>query len=170
MITSANTSINKTKVPEIFKLVEKKHGWQAGSYNLDIGGGKYDTATEYLESFGVTNLVYDPFNRSYEHNKGILDIAEERFVETITISNVLNVIKDRTQRIKLLKSAKKYLEYTGKLYVTCYQAKKPGLSKKDCWQNALPLAFYEDEIKEVFGIVRRFGRVLYTIQTRRRRA
>ena len=57
--TSAKTSINKNKVPALFKLAVFK----PDTVNLDYGGGKFDTATEYLKKFNVTNLIYDPYNR-----------------------------------------------------------------------------------------------------------
>ena len=56
--TSANTSINSTKVPAVFR----KADFCKGTVNLDMGGGKYDTATEYLEGKGVENLILDPYN------------------------------------------------------------------------------------------------------------
>lgn len=40
--------------------------------NRDYGGGKFDNATEYLAEMNVTNLVYDSFNRSSDHNKMVL--------------------------------------------------------------------------------------------------
>ena len=44
--TSAKTSIKQ--VPAGFKIVDKHFGWQPNTFNLDIGGGKYDLMTEKL--------------------------------------------------------------------------------------------------------------------------
>jgi len=41
MITSANTSINKTKPPAIIKLVDQTEGWKKEARVLDLGCGKY---------------------------------------------------------------------------------------------------------------------------------
>ena len=36
---------------------------QKGHRNLDVGGGKFNTATEHVKKYyGVTNLVFDPYN------------------------------------------------------------------------------------------------------------
>ena len=67
-ITSKDTSINKNVYPAVFNRVKD---WEEGTVNLDIGGGKYDTATDYLENFGVENLIYDPYNRDEEWNKDV---------------------------------------------------------------------------------------------------
>ena len=47
--------------------------------NLDIGGGKYDSVTEMYSEHGAENVVYDPFNRSAEHNARAL--RETNFIE-----------------------------------------------------------------------------------------
>ena len=64
--TSARSSIKQ--VPAGFKIVDKYFGWKPNTLNLDIGGGKYDLMTEALLKKNVTNLVYDPYNRSEHHN------------------------------------------------------------------------------------------------------
>lgn len=56
-VTSAKTSINH--IPSLFKKIK----WVPFTRNLDLGGGKFLTATEYLDKVHkVTNLIYDPFN------------------------------------------------------------------------------------------------------------
>ena len=53
--------------------------------NLDYGGGKFDNATEYLAEMNVTSLVYDPFNRSSDHNKMVLaEIRNNGSADTVT--------------------------------------------------------------------------------------
>ena len=64
--TSAKSCIKQ--VPAGFKIVHKYFGWQENTVNLDIGGGKYDLMTNRLKELGVTNLVFDPYNRSITHN------------------------------------------------------------------------------------------------------
>ena len=39
-----------------------------GDVNLDYGGGRYELGTEYLNEHGVTNLVYDLYSRTMDHN------------------------------------------------------------------------------------------------------
>ena len=112
--TSANTSINSTKVPAVFKKVK----WVPGTYNVDLGGGKYDTATEYLNTLGVSNLIIDPYNRSEAHNDMMVDLIDIiGGADTCTLSNVLNVINDREARLDVLADAWLKLKKGGTLYV-----------------------------------------------------
>ncbi len=72
--SSKDTSINSAKVPAIFRKID----WTdlTSQKNIDIGGGKYDTATEYLMQYGVSNIIYDPFNRSFNDNlRVVMDMA-----------------------------------------------------------------------------------------------
>lgn len=150
---SANTSINSTKVPAIFR----KLPWsQAGKYlkrsyrNVDIGGGKYDTATEYLKPFGVKNMIFDPFNRDFNHNiRVILEVGYEP-ADSATLSNLLNVLKERSKRIEALKRAKRWAKVT---FITVYEGNKSGIgkaTKRGCWQENRRLADYLSEVQEVF--------------------
>ena len=97
-ITSAKTSINSTRIPAIFKHPAIK--WQAGTRNLDWGGGRYDTATEYLKGLGVLNAIYDPYNREAAHNAKVL--AEAPY-DSATVSDVLNVVQGAKNRKSIIK-------------------------------------------------------------------
>ena len=67
--------------------------------NLDFGGGKWDKATVYLKNnHNCENLVYDPYNRTKEHNKEVATRVKTEGVDSITCLNVLNVIKDKDER------------------------------------------------------------------------
>ena len=63
-----------------------------GPVNLDFVGGKYETATEYLATHNVTNLVFDPFNRDEIHNLTVMHQVHSTGCNSITCLNVLNVI------------------------------------------------------------------------------
>ena len=148
--TSANTSINSTKVPAVFKKIY----WTAGRVNLDLGGGKYDTATDWLEERGVMNLIYDPYNRPKAHNTTVLRYAYDEGVDYVTISNVLNVIDDPNARRMLLQKAWLALKDGHFCFITVYEGDKSGIGRKtknDCWQNNMRLREYLDEVHEVFG-------------------
>ena len=56
-ISSAKTSIKQ--VPALFKNPNAKFG----AVNVDIGGGKFDLAADFLAQNGTRNLVFDPYNR-----------------------------------------------------------------------------------------------------------
>lgn len=148
-ITSAATSLRQ--VPAIFKKVDFSFGT-----NLDLGGGKYDEVQAYFDyqEYEAQNLVYDPFNRSEEHNQAVLDKAKWEGCDTVTISNVLNVIKDKEHRLELLKLA---AQYECPVYITAYEGDKSGIGKETTkgYQNNRKLKDYESEIREVFRVVKR---------------
>jgi len=148
-ITSAATSLRQ--VPAIFKKVDFSFGT-----NLDLGGGKYDEVQAYFDyqEYECQNLVYDPFNRSEEHNQAVLDKAKWEGCDTVTISNVLNVIKDKKHRLELLKLA---AQYECPVYITAYEGDKSGVGKETTkgYQLNRKLKDYESEIREVFRVVKR---------------
>lgn len=152
--TSANTSINKNKLPKLFgKLM-----FWPDQVNLDYGGGKYDNVTEWMWTFfHASNLVYDPFNRSKEHNKMVEDYVIANHVDSVTMSNVLNVIDSQEARIAALLAAKEALKPERPLYITVYEGDRSGIgktTKDDCYQQNKPLRWYLPEVEAVFGNAR----------------
>ncbi len=148
--SSANTSINSKKVPAIFHKVQ----WRKNDLNLDYGGGKYDTASEYLKTQGAVNFVYDPYNRSAVHNNKVYDLLE--YFTTCTISNVLNVIKEKEVRIAILKKLSFKLKPGTPVFITVYEGDKSGIgkeTKKDCYQTNMRLKDYVPEVQEAFSSV-----------------
>lgn len=158
--TSAATSINSSKLPAIFKMVK----FNPGTINLDYGGGKFDNATQYLQDeYDVTNLVYDPYNRSSDHNSEVLSIVRNNGgADTITCSNVLNVIKEPEARMAVLRNCKNYLKNGGKAYFTVYEGSADGAEgpTKAGYQLNKKTADYVEEIEKVFSNVTRKGKLI----------
>lgn len=149
--TSAKTSIKQ--VPAGFSIVAKYFGWQPNSVNLDIGGGKYELMTEELSKKRVINLVYDPYNRSLEHNLKIVNNIREISVDTVTVFNVLNVIKERFIQLEVLYLAKSALKDGGYIFVrSTYKnpAKVSGVTKKGTFQHYKTQKEYLEIVKEIF--------------------
>ena len=163
--TSAKTSIKQ--VPAGFKIVDKYFGWKPDTTNLDIGGGKYDLMTDALKEKGVTNLVYDPYNRSLVDNLKVVYRITETSVDTVTIFNVLNVIKERMIQSQLLFMAKSALKDGGVLYVrSTYKnpAKQSGVTKSGTFQHYLTQQDYLEIVKEVFpGAILKYG-IIYSFK------
>ena len=158
-ISSANTSINSSKLPAIFRLVK----FEPDTLNLDYGGGKFDNAAEYLAQQNVTNLVYDPYNRSTQHNAEVLQkVRENGGADTVTISNVLNVIAEPEARLTVLRNAKKLVKPGGNVYITVYEGNKSGegTETKSGYQLNKGTADYIDEISSVFSTVNRKGKLI----------
>lgn len=150
MITSKNTCIKH--LPSIFTMI---HDWKEGSVNLDIGGGKYDLGTMYLQDqYKATNLVYDPYNRTPEHNITVLEkVDKSNGVDTVTICNVLNVIQDTNDIQEVIKIAYDSLKDNGIAYIKIYEGDKSGMgkvSKKDCFQRNARTICYIPFLEQVF--------------------
>jgi hypothetical protein len=151
--TSAATSINKSKLPKGYTAVGKHFGWQKGTTHLDIGGGRFDNAVEHLAKHGVQAHVYDPYNRSEEHNTNALAKAGSGQSDTVSLFNVLNVIDDPDQHINALQLAHASLKPKGKLFVGVYEGDKSGVGKqtgKDSYQRNEKIDAYLPTVQSVF--------------------
>jgi hypothetical protein len=149
--TSAKSSIKQ--VPAGFNIIDKHFGWQPNTYNLDIGGGKYDLMTEKLKEKNVTNIIYDPYNRTNEFNLNSLFTCLSNEISTVTIFNVLNVIKEYENQLDVIKLAYNTLKPNGYVFVrSTYMnpQKRSGGTKFGTYQHYLTLKDYLDIVKEVF--------------------
>jgi hypothetical protein len=155
-ITSARTSVNQ--LPAVLRLINQTTRWPAAFWArtdtvLDYGGGKYDQLTDALGKMGVRNLVYDPFNRSDDHNACIRQLVETRPADIGILSNVLNVIREPTVRREILENLKKWVNPEGgMIYITVYEGDKSSKGRKTrCgWQSNRPAKNYMREIRRVF--------------------
>lgn len=157
--TSENTSINSSKLPAIFKMVT----FQPGTINIDYGGGRFDNVADYLTQFDVINLVYDPYNRTPEHNKDVIrTVRKAGGADTATCSNVLNVIKEPEVRQNVLQNIKKLVKPNGTVYITVYEGSGKGNEgpTKSGYQLNRKTEGYLDEIKQVFPDAVRKGKLI----------
>ena len=157
--TSEKTSINADKLPALFKMVK----FAPNSLNLDYGGGKFDNVTEFLAEQNVENLVYDPYNRSAEHNKSVLaKVRSNGGADTITCSNVLNVVKEPEVRQSILANIKKLLKPNGTVYITVYEGSGNNAEgpTKSGYQLNRKTENYLDEIRQVFPDAERRGKLI----------
>lgn len=156
--SSAATSINSTKLPAIYKMVN----FRSGDVVVDFGGGKFDNAVNYLKDKDVTLLVYDPYNRSAEHNKEVLRILEEHGgADAAVNSNVLNVIKEPEAREAVLRNIKKITKRGAPIYITVYEGRGDGAEgpTKSGYQLNRKAGDYMDEVGSVFSNVKRKGKL-----------
>lgn len=126
-------------------------------YNLDYGGGKYDLGTKYLSQYGINNLIYDKYSRTPEHNMEILKkVKELGGVDSVTLLNVLNTIREKETRLYVIKDAYNFLKPGGVFIITIFKGDKTGngaLSSKKTWQENRGIYTYINEIKEAIGEV-----------------
>lgn len=163
--SSANTSINSSKLPAIFKMVS----FEPGTINIDYGGGKFDNVADYLTQYDVINLVYDPFNRSASHNREVIKtLRDAGGADTATCSNVLNVIKEPEVRKNVLQNISKLVKSDGKIYITVYEGTGKGDEKITSagYQLNRKTADYLDEIREVFPDATRRGKLITATNTK----
>jgi N12 class adenine-specific DNA methylase len=156
-ISSAKTSIKQ--IPALFKDKNVKFGM----VNIDIGGGRFDLATEYLKSIGTLNLVFDPYNRTEAVNADTLNYLRGGYkANTATCANVLNVIKEPDARANVILEAAKAILPNGNAYFMVYEGDGSGIGKETTagWQNNRKTRDYMDEIRKYFRSVSRKGKLL----------
>lgn len=160
--SSAATSINSNKLPAVYSMVR----FNPGDVVVDFGGGKFDNAVNYLKDNDVTLLVYDPYNRSAEHNKEVLRILKEHGgADAAVNSNVLNVIKEPEAREAVLRNIKKITKRGAPIYITVYEGRGDGAEgpTKSGYQLNRKTSDYMDEIGKVFSNVKRKGKLITAI-------
>lgn len=161
--TSKDTSL--PQVAGILKLVDRAYPdlLKKGVRVLDYGGGKYDYMTEKLAERGISGLVYDPFNRTEEHNKAVWDaFSHPRPTADVAFcANVLNVIKEPKVRVRAYRNLK-VLCQTGPIFFTVHEGKKDSRGRKTTrgWQANRPTKNYVPELRKEFGTVQRKGKLL----------
>lgn len=145
---SADTSINTVSA------VYKKMGTLCGETILDYGGGKYDTNADYMmQNYNTQVLVYDPYNRTKEHNLKVLSYFTKRPARHVVCSNVLNVIKEDEVILQVLKHIYSLMSKNGYLYIKIYERDKSGIGCKTSkgWQRNQKLAEYIPFVEKAFG-------------------
>lgn len=154
--TSKNTSININKMPKTVKLIEPI--LSRGQTWADIGGGRFDNTVEHFKKFGAKLHVFDPFNRSKEHNDMVVEKISNSQCDGVMINNVLNVIAEKENRKKVIQQAFDCLKDGAKAYFLIYEGDKTGKAKvtkktndSSSFQLNQKAQFFEEEIKEVFG-------------------
>lgn len=158
--TSKDTSINSTKLPAIYRLVNL----YPGELVLDYGGGKFDIAAEEMAKKDVTVLIYDPYNRSSSHNNQVIKTIRANGGSDVTLcSNVLNVIKEPEARLNVLKNIAKLTSPGGDIYITVYEGSGKGNegATKSGYQLNKKTADYMDEVQSVFPDAIRKGKLIH---------
>jgi hypothetical protein len=153
-ITSAETSLNQ--IPALYKTVPKllkePDYWASVSELLDYGGGKYDTFVDELASLGVRSLVYDPFNRTPEHNALVLRLLSLRPAPVTVCANVLNVIKEPAVRMAALELMRRLTVPAGDVFISTHSGNGDSRGGKTPrgWQSNRPTRSYLREVRRVF--------------------
>lgn len=161
---SAATSINSNKLPAIYKMVD----FEPGKVYLDFGGGKFDNGVYFVKDKGATLLVYDPYNRSDEHNKQVVaELKEHGGADAGLNSNVLNVIKEPEARLAVLKNLKRLVKPGGDIYITVYEGSGKGNEgpTKAGYQLNKKTEGYMDEVRQIFPDAQRKGKLIHAVNS-----
>ena len=156
-ISSADTSISQ--IPALFTDPRVKFG----EVNIDIGGGKFDLATDYLRERGTKNMIFDPYNRGKRKNSDTLAFLQNgNRADTVTCANVLNVIAEDDARANVILECAKAIKPDGTAYFMVYEGDGKGIGKKTTkgWQNNRKTIGYVDEIRAYFRNVKRHGKLI----------
>ena len=156
---SADTSINSTKLPAIYKMITIPEG----SVGIDFGGGKWDNAIEHIRDLGATLCVYDPYNRSKAYNKETLKtLRANGGADWAVTSNVLNVIKEPSARKAVLENISKITKSGAPIYITVYEGRGDAKASqtKSGYQLNRKTKDYIEEIQEVFPDAIRKGKLI----------
>lgn len=159
--SSAATSLS------VVNKVYTQYKYKRGSIILDYGGGKYDKNVQYmLEKYNSKVLVYDPFNRSVEHNKKVMlkatNLAFTKGIDYIVCSNVLNVIAESSVIYEVLRNIRMLSGVDTEVLITIYEGDGTGVGKKTTkgWQrnektaNYLDICrYYFDSVEQKRGII-----------------
>lgn len=162
---SAETSINSNKLPAVYRMISIPEG----TVGVDFGGGKWNNAIEHIRDLGATLCVYDPYNRSAEHNREVIKTLKENGGADWAInSNVLNVIKEPEARRAVLENISKITKPGAPIYITVYEGRGDGNEgqTKSGYQLNRKTQDYLDDIREVFPDASRKGKLITAHNTR----
>jgi len=158
---AAYTSVNQ--IPALFS--NHSSMFPVGSVVLDFGGGKYDKATDLLASNGITNLVYDPFNRDEKHNAAVINRVNTSGCDYIVCLNVLNVV-EAPERAAIMDEIKTMVTpETKEIIFQVYEGDRSGNASETTVQQNLVAPAYIEEIADVFGF--RFSVELFKIGSKK---
>ena len=150
---SADTSINVSKKPAGYNELKKRGEIKDGDVIVDIGGGRFDNLVEDAAEEGATVKVYDPFNRTPEHNAAVVDSVRDGQADMAMSHNVLNVIQEDKNIIDIASQAENALKPNGKAHFSVYEGDGKGVGKVTTkgYQRNEKTQAYVPLIEQVFG-------------------
>ena len=152
--TSADTSINQGKLPTGYTKLRERGVFKEGEVIVDIGGGRFDNAVRSVrEQEGAEVLVYDPFNRTKEHNQTVVNRVANGGADVAVSNNTLNVIREKPNQLRVVQQASNALKPGGKAYFTVYEGDRTGRARTTAkgFQQHKKTSEYLPLIKSVFG-------------------
>ena len=157
-ISSAATSLNQ--IPAAFNQLNKALArpeafWAGITDCLDYGGGRYDTFSDRLAEMRVRNWVYDPYNRSAEHNAFVRKMLWVSPADIAFCCSVLNVIREPEVRQDVLRDIARMVKPDSSVIISVYEGNGTSRGRKTSkgWQANRKLKNYVKEVQQVFPYV-----------------
>ena len=150
---SADTSINVKLNPAGYNELKKRGEIKDGDVIVDIGGGRFDNLVQDAAEEGATVKVYDPFNRTPEHNSVVVDSVKDGQADMAMSHNVLNVIQEDKNIIDIALQAENAIKPNGKAHFSVYEGTGKGEGKVTTkgYQRNEKTEAYVPLIEKVFG-------------------
>lgn len=124
-----------------------------GERIFDNGGGSSDANRNYVkERYNKSLSVYDPFMRSEDHNREVLNEADKNPFDASVSISVLNVINNKESRIEHITRNFEVITEEGKSFFIVWPGNGSGEGQEidDGYQSNKGIESYVDEISEVF--------------------
>ena len=156
MYDSAATSINASKNAKGYNTLKERGDIKDKDLIVDIGGGRFNNLVEDAAEQGATVKVYDPFNRTPEHNAKVVDTISNGKSDMAMSHNVLNVIKEDTNISDVIKQAENAVKPGGKAHFSVYEGDskdrlKGARQTSKGWQRFQTTDEYVPFVENVFG-------------------
>tara|TARA_R110001592_G_scaffold65909_4_gene202409 strand:+ start:5366 stop:11086 length:5721 start_codon:yes stop_codon:yes gene_type:complete len=164
MYASSGTSLNQ--IPAGYKELKKRRELKKGQKVVDIGGGRFDKVIEDASVEGIDVKVFDPFNRTPEHNAAVADAIREGQADVAMSHNVLNVIKEDANINTVIQQAENAVKPGGKAHFSVYEGDGKGVGgvtqKGGSFQRNQKTVDYVPFVEKVFGAgnVTRKGKII----------
>lgn len=145
-------------VPALFKRIP----WQRGDINADLGAGRFNTGTLYLTKLGVRNIVLDPAGLPPWRNDSNIALLKRRRTDTVTIANVLNVVRAPRDRWELLMLADAIVKKDGRIYIWIYEGDRSSIGRKTRrgYQANRATGSYLHEVRKVLDVLEHKGQMI----------
>ena len=116
---------SRKQVPRTIHILEIENLINMNSIILDIGCGKFkDLMSNHVCKMGGVYYGIDPHNETTHNNINAIRSCSGGQTDVVTISNVLNVIKERSIQLQIIDQACDALKIGGTLVVVVYEGVK----------------------------------------------
>ncbi len=92
--------------------------------------------------------VYNPFNRDIAHNQEAIGLIQDGQCQTVTVANVLNIVRESHLRARVIQQAVDALTPDGTAYFGIYEGDGSGIGKVTQYVKGVPTVWQENRRTE----------------------